>query len=100
METGTLPSALFLSPEAPYPLAGGGALRSASLLEYLGRRYKVDAILFREPGAPDPSRQIPPQLVDRVLILDLAHHSRHPLARLARTAARFARGVAPLPDRF
>ena len=100
METGTLPSALFLSPEAPYPLAGGGALRSASLLEYLGRRYKLDAILFREPGAPDPSGQIPPQLLDRVLILDLPRHSRHPLSRLARTAARFARGVAPLPDRF
>jgi len=100
LESAALPSALFLSPEAPYPLAGGGALRSASLLEYLGRRYRVDAILFKEPGAPDPSSQIPAGLVSRILTLDLPHHSRRPLARLARTAARLARSVPPLPDRF
>src|SRR4051794_13838880 len=46
------PSALFLTPEAPYPIAGGGSLRSASLLEYLARRYDVDVIVFRQPGAP------------------------------------------------
>jgi len=32
-------SALFFAPEVPYPLAGGGSLRSASLLEYLAHRY-------------------------------------------------------------
>ena len=53
------PSALFLAPEAPYPIAGGGALRSASLLEYLARRYDVDVIVFRQPGAPDPAGLIP-----------------------------------------
>ena len=53
------PSALFLTPEAPYPLAGGGSLRTASLLEYLALHYAVDVIVFRQPGAPDPAGLIP-----------------------------------------
>src|ERR1017187_7845821 len=60
------PSALFLAPEAPYPMAGGGALRSASLLEYLGRHYDVDVIVFRQPGAPDPASLFPIGLARRV----------------------------------
>ena len=51
--------ALFLSAEAPYPLAGGGALRSASLLHYLARTREVDVIVFRQPGDPDPAAQLP-----------------------------------------
>ena len=47
---------LFLAPEAPYPLTGGGALRSASLLQYLARGYEVDLILFRQPGAERSDR--------------------------------------------
>ena len=42
-------NALFISPEAPYPLAGGGALRSASLLNFLASRYSLDMVVFREP---------------------------------------------------
>ena len=53
------PRALFLTPEAPYPLEGGGALRAASLFEYLAARYEVDVIVFREPGAPDPASLFP-----------------------------------------
>ncbi len=100
MEAIAGPPALFLVPEAPYPLAGGGALRSASLLEYLGRRYSVDVIAFREPHAPDPGQAIPSRLVRRIDVLDLPVHSRHPLARLGRTASRLIRGVPPLNDRF
>ena len=51
--------ALFLVPEAPYPMQGGGAMRSASLLEYLAGRYNVDVIVFREPGAPEPAALFP-----------------------------------------
>jgi glycosyltransferase involved in cell wall biosynthesis len=94
------PSALFLTPEPPYPLAGGGAIRSASLVEYLGRRYSLDLIVFREPGAPDPAKAIPPELVRSVQVLPLPRHSRRPLARMARTASRLVRGVPPLNDRF
>ena len=96
--------ALFLSAEAPYPLAGGGALRSASLLHYLARTRDVDVIVFRQPGAPDPAEQrpgpapwgLPPirlaDLARRVTVIDLPHHSRRPTARARRTL--------PLVDRF
>ena len=92
--------ALFLSPEAPYPAIGGGALRSASLLEYLAAHYLVDVIVFREPSAPDPRAAFPAGLVRDVQILDLAYHSRSLLARVARNAVRFLEGSAPLNDRF
>lgn len=93
-------SALFLSPEAPYPVAGGGAIRSASLLDYLGRRYNVDLIVFHEPGAPDPVPLIPPTLVRRVHVVELPFHSRHLLARLGRNFGRLLRASPPLNDRF
>ena len=51
MGSETRPSALLLAPETPYPLAGGGALRTASLLHHLSRAYDVDLIVFRQPGA-------------------------------------------------
>ena len=92
--------ALFLTPEAPYPATGGGALRSASLVEYFGRRYALDVIVFREPGAPDPASYIPRHLVRDVLVLDLPWHSRRPAARLGRNLRRLVRGVPPLNDRF
>jgi glycosyltransferase involved in cell wall biosynthesis len=104
--------ALFLSAEAPYPLAGGGALRSASLLHYLARTREVDVIVFRQPGDPDPAVQRPgaapwglPQvrladLARRVTVIDLPGHSRHPSARAWRTASRLARRALPLVDRF
>src|ERR1035438_1596367 len=69
------PSAVFLAPEAPYPIAGGGQLRAASLVEYLGLHYDVDVIVFRQPGAPDPASFIPTRLVRRVTVLDLPPRS-------------------------
>jgi polysaccharide biosynthesis protein PslH len=92
--------ALFISAEAPYPLAGGGALRSASLLNFLARRYAVDLIVFREPRAADPRVYLPPGLVRRLHVLELPPHARHALARAARNASRLVRRVPPLMDRF
>ena len=92
--------ALFLVPEAPYPTYGGGALRSASVLEYLARRYDVDVIVFREPGAADPAVLFPPPVRRELLALDLPRHRWDPLSRAARNAARMARGVPPLVDRY
>jgi glycosyltransferase involved in cell wall biosynthesis len=92
--------ALFVAPEAPYPTRGGGALRSASLLAYLAGRYDVDVIVFREPGADDPSRLFPPGTARRVDVLELPHHRNNPLFRAVRNAGRLARGVPPLVDRF
>ncbi len=95
-----MPGALFISAEAPYPLAGGGALRSASLLNFLASRYAVDMIVFREPRAADPREHLPGGLVRRLHVVDLPAHARHPLARAARNAGRLARRVPPLIDRF
>jgi glycosyltransferase involved in cell wall biosynthesis len=98
--SGNPPAALVLCPEAPYPIAGGGAMRTASLLEYLSLNYCVDAIIFREPGDPDPRNALPAGLLNRVLVIDLPYHSRTPIARATRNARRFARGQPPLVDRF
>lgn len=94
------PEALMICPEPPYPLAGGGALRTASLLNYLARRYTVDLVVFREPGAPDASAAIPPGLVRGVHTINLPRHSRSWAARAVRNGLRCLNGVPPLPDRF
>ena len=94
------PAALFLAAEAPYPLAGGGALRSASLLNYLARTHDVDMIVFRQPGGPDPAAQMPPGLVRRIVTIDLPATGRGNISRALRNAVRLGRGVPPLVDRF
>jgi len=92
--------ALFLAAESPYPLAGGGALRSASLLNYLARDRDVDMIVFRQPGNPDPAAQTPAGLVRRIVTIDLPATGRGAAARMFRNASRLARGIPPLVDRF
>jgi len=89
-----------LAPEAPYPLAGGGALRTASLLQYMARHYETDLIVFRQPGAPDPAQRIPAGLLRRIHVLDLPANRRDLLSKSARNAGRVARRVPPLVDRF
>jgi len=96
----TRPSALLLAPETPYPLAGGGALRTASLLHHLSRAYEVDLIVFRQPGADDPAASLPAGLARRVAVIHLPGNGRGLAARALRNAARVARGVPPLVDRF
>lgn len=83
--------ALFLAPEAFYPRFGGGALRSASVFEYLLRTHVVDVIAFW-PGAVPGARE--------VLTIDLPVHSKSPVARGARNLRRYAVGRPPLVDRF
>jgi glycosyltransferase involved in cell wall biosynthesis len=96
----TAEPALVLAPEAPYPLVGGGALRTASLIQYLARTRPVDLILFRQPGAPDPALQLPAGLVRRVSVIQLASTGRGQTARAVRNTSRLVRGVPPLVDRF
>jgi glycosyltransferase involved in cell wall biosynthesis len=69
--------ALFLTPEPPVAGSGGGGLRAASVLEYLGRHYAVQIASFQLP-----------------------HHSRGAAARILRNGWRLARGRPPLLDRF
>ncbi len=94
------PAALLLAAETPYPLAGGGALRTASLLHYLAGRYDTDLLVFRQPGAPDPAKTLPAGLARRIVVLDLSPNRRDPAARALRNAGRLVRGVPPLVDRF
>jgi polysaccharide biosynthesis protein PslH len=70
-------SALFLSPELPVAGAGGGGLRSASLLEYLRRRHAV-----------------------RVVSFTLPEHSKSLPARAWRNGWRLVRNRPPLFDRY
>src|SRR5258708_14419166 len=93
-------TALMLSPEAPFPLTGGGALRTASLLHYLGPRYDVDLIVFRQPGAPDPSHALPHGLIRSLTVIDLPENGRDVAARAFRNASRVIRRISPLVDRF
>jgi hypothetical protein len=86
--------------ETPYPLAGGGALRTASLLHYLGSRYDTELIVFRQPGGPDPGKCLPSGLVSRLIVLDLPENSRSMGAKIARNGVRLMRGAPPLVDRF
>ena len=95
-----LAPALLLAAEAPYPLTGGGALRSASLLTYLARTRPVDVVVFRQPGAPDPAADIPPGLARRAWSIPLPANSRRLPARVWRNGARLLRGAPPLIDRF
>lgn len=89
-----------LCPEAPYPTIGGGALRTASLLEYLAPRYSADLVIFKEPGLPDPREALPPGRFARVQVLELPRHSRRAPWRAARNLRRLMLGRPPLNDRF
>jgi glycosyltransferase involved in cell wall biosynthesis len=79
---------------------GGGALRTASILNYLAGRYSLDLVLFREGRSWDPSAALPKDLAERILVVDLPVHSRGFPARLIRNAGRLLRGAPPLIDRF
>jgi glycosyltransferase involved in cell wall biosynthesis len=92
--------ALVISPEAPYPPIGGGSIRTASILEYLGPRYALDVVAFREPDAADPRCAFPPGLAHAVHTIDLPRHSRTPAARVARNLLRLGLSRPPLNDRF
>jgi polysaccharide biosynthesis protein PslH len=96
----SMPSALMICPEAPYPVAGGGPLRTACLIEYLASRYLLDLILFQEPGAPDPRAAIPAGLVQTAHVIDLPYHSKRALPRALRNVRRYVRKTPPLMDRF
>jgi glycosyltransferase involved in cell wall biosynthesis len=93
------PAAVVISPEAPYPMHGGGAIRTASLLHYLSPRYDLDLILFRQAGDSDPALSLPP-LARQVWTITLPFHSRRPIAWLLRNGRRWVQGAPPLLNRF
>jgi len=90
---------VFLSPEAPYPLAGGGPVRSASLLEFLSRDLPVHLITFDDSSGL-PLSELPQGVVDKLTVVDLPLHSRSKPARLCRNLRRLLQARLPLSDRF
>lgn len=75
-------------------------MRSASLVEYLARRYRLDVILFREETQSDPVGAFPRGLVNRIEVIRLPKHSKALPFRALRNLERLVRGVPPLIDRF
>jgi hypothetical protein len=94
------PELLFLSPEPPYPMIGGGSTRTASLLEFFAPRFAIDMILFAEEGSPDPAEAVPRRLVRSVSTLRLPRHRKTLLARTGRNFTRYLQSRPPLIDRF
>jgi glycosyltransferase involved in cell wall biosynthesis len=90
-------SVLMLAPEPPYPLLGGGAYRTASLVHYFSRFADVDLIQISESGQP---ALLPPGLVRSQKVIALPPHGKGRLARYLRNAGRAIRGVPPLIDRL
>jgi len=86
-----------LSPEPPYPLQGGGAFRTASLLHYFARFGEVDLILLSESGSP---ALLPPGLVRTQQVIPLPPHRRGTIARYFRNGSRALWSVPPLTDRL
>lgn len=89
-----------ISPEAPYPAIGGGALRTASLLEFLAPRYELDVIVFAQPENPNPASHFPKGLVRQVHTIPLIHHRRDVASKIVRNTLRLVRNIPPLVDRF
>ena len=88
---------VFLSPEPPYPLHGGGAYRVASLLHFFAALGPVDFILISHTGQP---ALLPPGLVRTQHVVTLKRNRRTPIARILRNAVRAVKGIPPLTDRM
>jgi glycosyltransferase involved in cell wall biosynthesis len=81
-------------------LTGGGPLRSASLLHFLGRRFQVHLLTFVEDGSPNPEPFLPKGLVDHITTIYLPQHDKRTVSRIYRNTGRLIRGKLPLDDRF
>ena len=91
------PAVLMLSAERPYPLHGGGAYRTASLLHYFAQFADIDLILLAEDDIPAP---VPEGLLRSQTVITLPAHSKSPAARYLRNARRALHGIPPLIDRL
>ncbi len=88
--------ALLLAPEPPFPVAGGGAIRTASLARFLTAHFRLHLVTFAVGEPP----LTPPEIAERIDWIRLPSHGKTPAERMARNAGRLWRGVPPLTDRF
>lgn len=86
-----------LSAERPYPLHGGGAYRTASLLHYFSQFADVDLILLAEEPHEAP---VPAGVLRSQSVLTLPRHIKTIGERYKRNIIRAVRGVPPLIDRL
>ena len=93
-------SALILLPEAPYPVIGGGPLRSASIIEGLASQFELTAIHYRLRGDPDPAALYPPKILKASHTLELLQHDKSTIPKIIRNLSRALRSIPPLVDRF
>ena len=115
---------LFLSPENPYPIEGGGQMRSASLLEFFAARSGVHLLTFEDgarrgetrvlktgaetsgaetSGAETSGTEISGSGKNRVARTSkilLPRHRRDWASRCLRNTRRLLSGTLPLTDRF
>jgi len=92
--------ALILLPEAPYPVIGGGPLRTASIIEALAPQFQLTAIHYQLAGDPDPATLYPPNLLHQSHTLPLPQHAKSTIPKILRNLNRALRGIPPLVDRF
>ncbi len=86
-----------LSAERPYPLHGGGAYRTASLLHYFAQFADIDLILLAEDAHEAP---VPAGILRSQHVITLPKHIKTIGERYKRNIARAIRGVPPLIDRL
>lgn len=91
-------NALLLAPEPPYPVIGGGPLRTASIAEWLLQHASVHLVTFHDPAYPQ--LDIPAHKFSRIDILPLPLHQRDFFSRATRNLKRAYRGSPALIDRF
>ncbi len=91
---------LLLAPECPYPLQGGGPMRTGSLLHYLAGRSAVDLIGFHEEGSAACGGALPGGLCASAASIALPRHSKTLTAKVVRNGIRLLRRRLPLMDRF
>lgn len=92
--------ALLVAPEPPYPIIGGGAMRTASLLHFLAARFRLHLVTFSVGERFERGDSLPAGTVERVDWVRLPHHSKSAIARIVRNSRRLLRGRLPLSDRF
>lgn len=95
----TLPRALMISPEFPYPPISGGTQRTFYLLRALTERYRTDLLTFSEQPQPEAQAALE-AMGARVHVIRLPYHAKTFGAFLRRNLSRAIRGVNPLMDRF
>ncbi|HYM10100.1 MAG TPA: hypothetical protein VEU62_05190, partial [Bryobacterales bacterium] len=83
-------------------MAGGGAVRTASISCFLASRFRLHLVTFRVGAGPDSDFPdgFPREAAEKLDWIHLPPHRKDLATRVLRNTARLVRGVPPLTDRF